>query len=64
MGLISEDSTDCRGYQNAELGDDGIWRISTSFSQRDAFELIEIPAGKRGKNADIKRILEQEGKRC
>ena len=26
------------------------------------FELIEIPAGKRGKNADIKRILEQEGK--
>lgn len=26
------------------------------------FELIEIPAGKRGKNADIKRILDQEGK--
>ena len=25
------------------------------------FELIEIPAGKRGKNADIKRILEKEG---
>ncbi len=25
-------------------------------------ELVEIPAGKRGKNADIKRILEQEGK--
>ncbi|PID51391.1 MAG: 23S rRNA (pseudouridine(1915)-N(3))-methyltransferase RlmH [Pasteurellales bacterium] len=25
------------------------------------FELIEIPAGKRGKNADIKRILDQEG---
>lgn len=25
-------------------------------------ELIEIPSGKRGKNADIKRILEQEGK--
>lgn len=24
-------------------------------------ELIEIPAGKRGKNADIKRILEKEG---
>jgi len=24
--------------------------------------LLEIPAGKRGKNADIKRILEQEGK--
>ncbi len=26
------------------------------------FELIEIPAGKRGKNTDIKRILELEGK--
>ncbi|WP_118987234.1 23S rRNA (pseudouridine(1915)-N(3))-methyltransferase RlmH [Photorhabdus sp. CRCIA-P01] len=25
------------------------------------FDLIEIPAGKRGKNADIKRILEKEG---
>jgi 23S rRNA (pseudouridine1915-N3)-methyltransferase len=25
------------------------------------FELVEIP-GKRGKNADIKRILEKEGK--
>lgn len=24
-------------------------------------ELIEIPAGKRGKNADIARILEKEG---
>ena len=23
------------------------------------FELVEIPAGKRGKNADIKRILEK-----
>ncbi|QBL08614.1 23S rRNA (pseudouridine(1915)-N(3))-methyltransferase RlmH [Rheinheimera sp. D18] len=26
-------------------------------------ELIEVPAGKRGKNADIKRILEQEGEK-
>ncbi len=26
-------------------------------------ELIEIAAGKRGKNADIKRILEQEGEK-
>ena len=26
-------------------------------------ELIEIPAGKRGKNADIKRILELEGEK-
>ena len=29
------------------------------------FELIEIPAGKRGKNADIKRILDKEpGRLC
>lgn len=27
------------------------------------FELVEIPAGKRGKQADIKRILDQEGER-
>lgn len=25
------------------------------------FELTEVPAGKRGKNADIKRILDKEG---
>ena len=28
-----------------------------------ALELIEIPAGKRGKNADIKRILHTEGEK-
>ena len=28
-----------------------------------ALELIEIPAGKRGKNADIKRILDAEGEK-
>lgn len=28
-----------------------------------AIILHEIPAGKRGKNADVKRILEEEGKR-
>lgn len=32
------------------------------FPKEMPFELIEIPAGKRGKNADIKRILDQEGK--
>ncbi len=31
------------------------------FPRDMALELIEIPAGKRGKNADIKRILEKEG---
>ena len=33
------------------------------FPRDCAFELVEIPAGKRGKNADIARILEQEGER-
>lgn len=28
------------------------------------FELTEIPAGKRGKNADIKRILEKKVSKC
>ena len=44
-------------------------RVTTGFEEYQRrfpkelpFELIEIPAGKRGKNADIKRILEQEGK--
>lgn len=31
------------------------------FPRDCALELIEIPAGKRGKNADIKRILQKEG---
>ena len=33
------------------------------FPRDCAFDLVEIPAGKRGKNADIPRILEQEGER-
>ena len=32
------------------------------FPKDTALELIEIPAGKRGKNADIDRIVMQEGK--
>jgi rRNA large subunit m3Psi methyltransferase RlmH len=31
------------------------------FPKEMALELIEIPAGKRGKNADIARILQKEG---
>lgn len=31
------------------------------FPRDMAFELVEIPAGKRGKNADIARILQKEG---
>lgn len=44
--------------------------VTTGFNEylrrfpRDCqLELVEIPAGKRGKQADIKRILEQEGDR-
>lgn len=31
------------------------------FPKEVALELVEIPAGKRGKNADIARILQKEG---
>lgn len=44
--------------------------VSTGFDEYQrrfpkdcALELIEVPAGKRGKNADITRILQQEGER-
>ncbi|WP_454902077.1 23S rRNA (pseudouridine(1915)-N(3))-methyltransferase RlmH, partial [Aggregatibacter sp.] len=40
----------------------GFGEYQRRFPKEMPFELIEIPAGKRGKNADIKRILEQEGK--
>ena len=31
------------------------------FPKEMSLELVEIPAGKRGKNADIARILQKEG---
>lgn len=40
----------------------GFEEYQRRFPKDMPFELIEIPAGKRSKNADIKRILEQEGK--
>ena len=40
----------------------GFEEYQRRFPKDMPFELIENPAGKRGKNADIKRILEQEGK--
>ncbi len=39
----------------------GFEEYQRRFPKDMPFELVEIPAGKRGKNADIKRILEQEG---
>lgn len=40
----------------------GVEEYQRRFPKEMPFELIEIPAGKRGKNADTKRILELEGK--
>lgn len=39
----------------------GFVNYSKRFPVECTFELVEIPAGKRGKNADIARILKQEG---
>lgn len=41
----------------------GFQEYQRRFPRDCAFELIEISPGKRGKNADIARILEQEGER-
>ncbi|MGY6773500.1 23S rRNA (pseudouridine(1915)-N(3))-methyltransferase RlmH [Gallibacterium sp. ZY190522] len=40
---------------------EGFIEYQRRFPKDLPLELIEIPAGKRGKNADIKRILEKEG---
>ena len=39
----------------------GFSEYARRFPRDISFELIEIPAGKRGKNADIARILDKEG---
>lgn len=39
----------------------GFTDYTRRFPKDMPFELVEISAGKRGKNADIKRILEKEG---
>ncbi|WP_210480381.1 23S rRNA (pseudouridine(1915)-N(3))-methyltransferase RlmH [Pantoea ananatis] len=39
----------------------GFMEYLRRFPKEMPFELTEVPAGKRGKNADIKRILEKEG---
>lgn len=39
----------------------GLMEYLRRFPKDMPFELTEVPAGKRGKNADIKRILEKEG---
>ncbi|KKK96353.1 hypothetical protein LCGC14_2663600 [marine sediment metagenome] len=41
----------------------GFAEYQRRFPKDMALELIEIPAGKRGKNADIKRILHIEGEK-
>lgn len=39
----------------------GFEEYQRRFPRDMALELVEIPAGKRGKNADIARILQKEG---
>ncbi len=39
----------------------GFSEYQKRFVRDFSLELVEIPAGKRGKNADVKRILEKEG---
>lgn len=39
----------------------GFTEYQKRLNQDVQLELVEIPAGKRGKNADVKRILEKEG---
>lgn len=41
--------------------EEGYREYSSRFPKDMLLELIEIPAGKRGKNADITRILQKEG---
>ncbi|WP_199609356.1 23S rRNA (pseudouridine(1915)-N(3))-methyltransferase RlmH [Flocculibacter collagenilyticus] len=41
----------------------GYLEYERRFPKDFALELVEVTAGKRGKNADIKRILQQEGER-
>ncbi|WP_435274061.1 23S rRNA (pseudouridine(1915)-N(3))-methyltransferase RlmH [Psychrobium sp. nBUS_13] len=41
--------------------ENGVQEYVRRFPKDCALEITEIPAGKRGKNADIKRILEKEG---
>ncbi|WP_341503387.1 23S rRNA (pseudouridine(1915)-N(3))-methyltransferase RlmH [Gallaecimonas sp. GXIMD4217] len=40
---------------------DGFDEYQRRFPRDCALELVEIPAGKRGKNADVARILDKEG---
>ena len=51
------------GSKMPAWGTTGYEEYARRFPRDLPLELIEIPAGKRGKNADIKRILEQEGEK-
>ena len=58
---MREAATCRRGNGKCRTGYKPVLPSTCVVSERYAFELIEIPAGKRGKNADIKRILDKEG---
>lgn len=49
------------GTKMPEWVEAGLSEYIRRFPKDMPFEVIEIPAGKRGKNADISRILEKEG---
>jgi 23S rRNA (pseudouridine1915-N3)-methyltransferase len=49
------------GTKMPEWVQTGFTEYLRRFPKDMPFELVEIPAGKRGKNADIKRILDKEG---
>ena len=49
------------GNKMPKFVDEGYKEYAKRFPKDCSLELVEIPAQKRGKNADIARITEQEG---
>ncbi|WP_102796714.1 23S rRNA (pseudouridine(1915)-N(3))-methyltransferase RlmH [Bowmanella denitrificans] len=49
------------GTKMPDWVDSGYQEYARRFSTDMPLQLVEIPAGKRGKNADIQRILHKEG---
>ncbi|MGP4782210.1 23S rRNA (pseudouridine(1915)-N(3))-methyltransferase RlmH, partial [Salmonella enterica] len=52
---------DAVGTKMPDWGQTGFTEYLRRFPKDMPFELIEIPEGKRGQNADIKRILDKYG---
>jgi rRNA large subunit m3Psi methyltransferase RlmH len=58
---MREVATGSRRHKMPDWVQTGFTEYLRRFPKDMPFELVEIPAGKRGKNADIKRILDKEG---